>query len=102
MRAVIATLIAALLLPVSAYAGDGDLQPVAATAPNRIVTGMVATFDVVILRPLGLVVMAVGAAAFVPAAFLTAPMGMEGIRNASEVFVKEPTKQVFQRPLGDF
>ena len=105
MRAVIATLIAALLLPAGAYAGE-DPERVESTGQNRIVagmvTGLVATFDVVILRPLGLVAMAVGAAAFVPAAFLSAPMGREGFKTSADVFILEPTKHVFQRPLGDF
>jgi hypothetical protein len=104
MRAAIATLIAALLLPAGAYAEAPEVAPPA--GQNRIaahvVTGLVAAFDVVILRPLGLAVMAVGAAAFVPAAFLASPMGLDGWKTASEIFIVEPTKNVFQRPLGDF
>jgi len=97
MRAAIATLLAALLVPTAALADD--LQP---AQQNPIVTGLVDAFDVVILRPLGLVVLAVGAAAFVPAAFLSAPTGRDGWDHALEHFVLEPTKNVFQRPLGDF
>ena len=59
-------------------------------------------FDLVILRPLGLVAVAVGAVAFVPAALITAPNGRDGIQSALELFVTEPAKNVFQRPLGDF
>lgn len=100
MRAAIVTLIAALLVPTAALADE--LEPLQAPRPNPIVTGLVGAFDVVILRPLGLVSVAVGAAAFVPAAFLASPMGREGWGGALEHFVVEPGRNVFLRPIGDF
>ena len=57
--------------------------------------------DVLILRPLGLVVVPVGVAAFIPAALLTAPNGMDSVKTALELFVTGPANYVFQRPLGE-
>ena len=78
LRAAVMTLIAGLLLPANVG------------------------FDVVVLRPLGLVATAVGAVLFVPAALLTAPNGRDGVDTALKFFIIEPAKSVFQRPLGDF
>ena len=100
LRAAAMTLIAALLLPANAHAlprEEFEPQP-----RNPIVAGLGIGFDVVILRPLGLVAVAVGAAAFVPAALLTAPNGRDGIQSALEILVTERAKSVFQRRLGDF
>ncbi len=100
VRAAVMTLIAGLLLPANAHAlAPEEAEP---RRPNPIVVGSRAGFDVVILRPLGLVAMAVGAAAFVPVALLTAPMGREGVEPALKIFVTGPAKDVFRRPLGDF
>jgi hypothetical protein len=96
MRAAVTTLIAALLLPANAYAqAPEQVRP---PRPNPVAAG----FDVVILRPLGLVATAVGAVLFVPALLLTAPNGLDSVRSALKIFVTEPAKSVFQRPLGDF
>jgi hypothetical protein len=100
VRAAVITLIAALLLP--AYAQAQEQEEFEPQPPNPIVAGLGMGFDVVILRPLGLVAVAVGAVAFVPAALITAPNGRDGIQSALELFVTEPAKNVFQRPLGDF
>jgi hypothetical protein len=104
MRAASLILIAALILPATTHAVGPEVAESA--GPNRFVSGMttgaVGAFDVLILRPLGLVAMAVGAGAYVPAVFLTSPMGKDGLEAATEIFILEPTKSVFQRPLGDF
>ena len=104
VRAAVMTLIAGLLLPANAYALAPE--PAQPQPPNRILagleTGFKAGFDVVLLRPLGLITMAVGAAAFVPVGLMAAPAGRDGIQPALELFVLEPAKSVFQRPLGDF
>jgi hypothetical protein len=103
-RAAFMTLVAALLLPANARAiAPEEAEP---QGPNPFVSGLVTGleigFDVLILRPLGLVTMAVGAGAFVPAALIASPMGRDGIEPALSIFVTDPAKHVFQRPLGDF
>jgi hypothetical protein len=99
-RAAIVSSIAALLLSANAQAVTPDLaepQP-----SNFFLRGAKASFDVVILRPLGLIGLAVGTGAFVPAALVAAPMGWDGIKPALDLFVVDPARHVFQRPLGDF
>ena len=59
-------------------------------------------FDVVLLRPLGLLTMVIGAAIFVPAAVVTSPGGLDSIEEALALFVLDPAKSVLERPLGDF
>ena len=83
-------LIAGLLLPAPAQADSRFMRPVAAG------------FDLVILRPLGLVAAAAGVALFVPVAVVSAPNGRDGIQEAWELLVTIPAENVFQRPLGDF
>jgi len=100
MRAAVVTLIGGLLLSASAQAATPE--PVETQTTNLWVTGAKASFDVVILRPLGLIALVVGAGAFVPTAVVASPMGWDGIEPAMNFFVVEPAKQVFQRPLGDF
>ena len=95
LRAAALTFIAGLLLPGSAYA----LPP---PAERDIAAQAAAGFDVVILRPLGLAVLAIGAAAFVPVAVLSAPGGKDSFQTALEIFVTTPANFVFKRPLGDF
>jgi hypothetical protein len=96
LRAAAVTLVAGLLLPGNAYAQDP--QPVETGYAEYAAAG----FDVVIVRPLGLVALAIGAVVFVPAAVITAPNGKDSLRAALEVFVTGPAHHVFQRPLGDF
>lgn len=61
-----------------------------------------ATFDVIVLRPLGFAASLIGFALFIPAAFMTAPGGSEGIEQAWEQFVVTPAEHVYVRPLGEF
>lgn len=96
LRAALITVIAGVLLPASAYAQAREEAERPPPNPGA------AALDVVILRPLGLVAMALGTVAFVPAAVLTAPNGLDGINTALKSFVTEPAKSVFQRRLGDF
>lgn len=58
--------------------------------------------DAVIVRPFAAVGTAVGAILFVPAAALSAPGGMQAIRNAADHFVLIPWDYVVNRPLGEF
>jgi len=99
-RVAILTTIAVFLLPLHATAQTKtpgkDEMP---AAPPGIVSQ---TFDVVILRPLGFVVLAVGSALFVPAAIVTAPGGKDNLEGALDFFVITPYKDVFERPLGEF
>ena len=59
-------------------------------------------FDLVILRPLGLVGLAGGAGLFVPAVILTAPGGSEGVTDSVDIFLRTPWRDLVDRPLGDF
>jgi hypothetical protein len=94
-RAAIATLLACLLVP--AGAGAEDLP---AAEPEGPGAGAIA-FDVLVLRPLGFLVLPVSCAAFLPAALLSAPGGLERLTEVYEQLVKEPAAYVFQRPLGE-
>jgi hypothetical protein len=58
-------------------------------------------FDLVILRPFGLLTTLVGGAFFVPAALLASPSGAEGIQAAWEHFVLPSVERTFMTPLGE-
>jgi hypothetical protein len=58
-------------------------------------------FDLVILRPFGLVTTLVGGAFFLPAAVLASPSGAEGIRAAWDHFVAPSVERTFMTPLGE-
>ena len=100
LRAAVVTLFAALLLPVNACAQTAHTQTeqaIDSPSPHPAAVG----FDVVILRPLALAALVVGAVAFVPVALLTAPNGRDSVEAAMEIFVTGPAHDVFRRPLGD-
>ncbi len=59
-------------------------------------------FDLVVLRPLGLVGLVGGACLFVPAVILTAPGGSEGVTDSVDIFLKTPWRDLVERPVGDF
>lgn len=89
-----ALLIALLGAPAQASAGWRDsLAPVG--------TGATIAVDLLLVRPLGLVAIVVGAGALVPVAVVTAPNGRHGLEEATELFVEAPFRYVFDRPLGD-
>jgi hypothetical protein len=92
----VVTLIAGLLLPGGAYAADQE--PV----DTQSVNPAVAAFDVVIVRPLGLAVLAIGAVLFPPVALVTSPGGKHSLREGLDFFVVGPAENVFKRPLGEF
>ena len=81
---------AALLLSAPAHADSETPHPAAVV------------FDAVLLRPLGLLTMVIGAALFVPAAVVTSPGGLDSLEEALELFVLDPAKDVLERPLGEF
>jgi len=58
-------------------------------------------FDLVILRPFGLVTTIVGGVFFVPAALLASISGPEGIQAAWEHFVVPSVERTFMTPLGE-
>lgn len=100
LRALVAVVIAGLLLTASASADEQEgfdfrlgPEPV-----NRAAV----VFDLLILRPIGVVSLAVGAAALLPVALLTAPNGRDSVETALELFVRAPMDDVFRRKLGDF
>ncbi len=78
------------------------LSPLAARAETDLATYAGAAFDMVVLRPLGLVTTVIGAGLFIPAALVTAPNGLDGIGEAWRLFVVTPAESVYKRPLGDF
>ncbi|MFQ5416791.1 MAG: hypothetical protein ACE5FL_07050 [Myxococcota bacterium] len=108
LRCVALTLIAALLLPTLAQAKEKTLpEPVVERSwmlqvVDGTVIGLVGAFDLLLLRPAGLVALGLGTAAVVPAFVLSAPGGRDHMKTALEVFVLEPGKYVFVRPVGDF
>jgi len=58
-------------------------------------------FDLLILRPAGLVTTIVGGVFFVPAALLVAPTGVERIQDAWAHFVAPSLERTFKPPLGE-
>ena len=64
-------------------------------------------FDLVVLRPTGIVSLLVGSVFFVATVPAVAPYSasqgsIDGIRGSYEVFVYPPYEYTFQRDLGDF
>jgi len=57
-------------------------------------------FDLLIIRPVGLVTTIVGGVFFVPAALIVAPFGSEGVQAAWESFVAPSVERTFKEPLG--
>lgn len=58
-------------------------------------------FDIVVLRPFGILATAAGAALFVPAGLLAAPGGRAHVEETFAQLVGEPFRKTFRRPLGD-
>ena len=58
-------------------------------------------FDLLIMRPVGLVTTIVGGTFFVPAALIVAPTGAEGVQLAWERFVAPSVERTFNTPLGE-
>jgi hypothetical protein len=78
---------------------EAEVEDEVAEQPDR---SLVQLFDLIIVRPLGLVRMVVGGAFFVPAAVMVSPGGVEGIQGAWEHFVAPSVESTFKRPLGEF
>ena len=58
--------------------------------------------DIVIVRPLSYLRLAVGAVFAIPAALLASPNGREGVSEAFDIFVVQPANYAFDRELGEF
>ena len=58
-------------------------------------------FDLIIMRPFGLVTTIVGGVVFLPAALMASPSGVEGVQSAWEHFVAPSLESTFKRPLGE-
>lgn len=97
-RAIFLPWIAGFVLAAGAQAETPALAPIEPPKASRGAE----IFDVLVVRPLGLAVLPVGVAAFIPTALLTAPNGRDSVEAALELFVTEPANYVFQRPLGEF
>lgn len=78
------------------------VHPGSASAENEAADIAAASFDVLLLRPVGFAASVVGAAMFLPAALMTAPNGRDSIEDAWEQFVSTPAEYVYSRPLGEF
>jgi hypothetical protein len=102
LRSIAATLAVGLLLPGAGFAEDAEDAEAMESTSSGWQHHSLAVFDAVIVRPLGVVAIVVGAAFVVPVAVVTWPTGRETIDRATERFVKDPVRRVFERPLGDF
>lgn len=104
-----AVLVAGLLAPALGRAAEGDAEtavPDPVAVEPRWYESVLRTgdqiVDLLVIRPLAGVTLAAGAVLFIPAAVLSSPNGMEGIRDAYERFVGEPAEYFGSRPLGEF
>jgi hypothetical protein len=93
-----------LSLPAATYAQEAEEPPQperSSTTREQIDAGFGIAFDLVLLRPLGLVGLAVGCALYIPAGLLSLP-DRDAFTEATELFVIAPAENVFTRRLGDF
>jgi len=111
LRAVVAALVLALLLPGALHAQEADPGPAPEPRPSlfegdvlaaQMGTGFAKGFDAVLLRPIGALKTGVGLALFSAAALMSCTEGWDVIKEGWELLVVEPAKSTFQRPLGDF
>ena len=86
-------------LPVSAQ--DSDETESEASKQASLNSAFDTGFDLIILRPLGVVALAGGAGLFVPAVIFTAPGGSEGVNDSVDIFLTTPWRDLVDRPLGD-
>lgn len=96
LRNAAVALITGLLLQGNAYALEPQPDSCSWQKAGEV------TFDLVILRPLQLAAMGAGIVFFVPAVLLSAPGGPDSYHTAEGLFIIEPARAVFRRPLGDF
>lgn len=57
-------------------------------------------FDVLVMRPIGLIGLGIGALLWVPAAAMTAAVQPTEIGKPTEHLIKKPYRYVFEEPIG--
>jgi hypothetical protein len=77
---------------------DSDFRWEGSPAERVVAKGV----DIVIVRPLSYLRLAVGAVLVIPAALLAAPNGREGVSETFDIFVVQPANYAFDRELGEF
>ena len=77
---------------------EEEVESKVAKQPDRDLEQL---FDLVILRPFGLVTTVVGGVFFIPAALMASLSGAEGIQAAWEHFVAPSVERTFNTPLGE-
>ena len=87
-------IVSLVLIPMASTVFAGNPTEV----QERTAEGM--AFDLVLLRPLGLVSTVVGSVVHVVGLLFSIPGGNAG--ETGEILIKEPAKYTFVRPLGDF
>jgi hypothetical protein len=92
--------VALILQPSTAVAAEPASQ--SQTSLDRTINGAAIAFDVVVLRPLAIAALAVGAVFLPVAALMASAGGRERIEEATDLFVLDPYAEAFGRPLGDF
>jgi hypothetical protein len=103
----VASAVAVFALPASLSAQETEEPPQPAPPKRGILTneqidtGFGVVFDLLVLRPLGLVGLGVGVVLYVPCA-LVSLADRDALTEATELFVIAPAQNVFTRRLGDF
>ena len=92
--------VALIVLPSAAFAAEPGAQP--QSSMDRTIHGAAIAFDVVVLRPLAIAALAVGAVMLPVAALMASAGGKEKIDEATDLFVMDPYDVAFGQPLGDF
>jgi len=95
MRIVSKLLAAALAVAFLAGPAAADQQFTDVEASH---TGPV--FDALVMRPIGLLGLGIGAMLWVPAAAMTAAVNPSEVSKPTEALVKKPYRYVFQDPIG--
>lgn len=102
MWIVLVALLAALGHAAPAWSQDEDAEPPSESVSGRALATLEWAVDLAVIRPLSVLQVAVGAVAIVPVAVLSAPGGLDNVYDAYDTLVRAPTRDAFQRDLGDF
>ena len=102
----VAVSIVALCLPAAALADEPEDPPRKAReggilTSEEILSVLAVGVDLLIVRPAGVVATAVGFGLFLPVALLSMADYPDSVQESWELFVVEPAKGVYDRPLGD-